>query len=108
MADTYNGWRNYETWAVGLWLDNDEGTHSYWRQAARESYRDAEATCGLTRKQAARADLADRLRAEVEEGAPEQSGLYADLLHAALSEIDWHEIAEGYLEDFGPDDEPTE
>ena len=24
MKDTYNGWKNWETWNVALWLDNDE------------------------------------------------------------------------------------
>ena len=26
MTDTeYNGWTNYETWNVALWIDNDQG-----------------------------------------------------------------------------------
>ena len=24
---TYNGWTNYETWAVGLWIDNEQGSY---------------------------------------------------------------------------------
>ena len=25
---TYNGWTNYETWNVALWMNNDEGFYS--------------------------------------------------------------------------------
>ena len=43
----YNGWTNYETWCVNLWLDNDEGTQNMVREWARECYEDA-VTAGPT------------------------------------------------------------
>ena len=31
--NTYNGWTNYETWNVGLWLGGDEGLYEVARRA---------------------------------------------------------------------------
>ena len=42
MTDTtYNGWHNYETWNVHLWLTNEEATYRYWRALAQLCRREA-------------------------------------------------------------------
>jgi hypothetical protein len=34
MADTdYNGWPNYQTWNVMLWMDNEESAYTLYRAA---------------------------------------------------------------------------
>lgn len=92
MSKGYNGWVNYETWLVALWLDNDCGSSDYWREVAEQLLEDDDA-------EDCRVFLAKRIEDEVKEGQPEVKGLYADLLGAALSEVDWDEIASHYLAD---------
>ena len=31
MCKEYNGHKNYQTWCVSLWLDNDEGLYNWAR-----------------------------------------------------------------------------
>lgn len=96
---TFNGWANYETWAVALWLDNDEGSYHYVRDLARDAYESASETTYATQGQAAAWALAETLKAEHEEGATfalgddEPASVFSDLLSASLGRVDWHEIA---------------
>jgi hypothetical protein len=96
----YNGWTNYETWCVNLWLGNDQGSDEYWRETAQEIWNEAETEHSFTRDERATLDLADRLKDEIEENNPiTEAMLYSDLLSAAISEVNWYEIAEHFIYD---------
>lgn len=102
MADkTYNGWTNYETWAVKLWMDNEQSSYRYWKSTTQEMWDEAEATSYSTREQSASRDLADKLKEEFEENNPlaSEASVWSDLLGAALCEVNWREIAENLLEE---------
>ena len=100
---TYNGWTNYETWAVNLWLGNAEPSCHYWLEQAQSHKRDAPSrleVCegGWTATEMARFRLAEQLKFEIADASPlKEPSLYSDLLNAALSEVDWAEIAESLL-----------
>ena len=93
-AKTYNGWTNYETWCTKLWMDNDEYSYREYQRMARSANSAYE--------------LAKMIEAEHEEMMPELTGVFADLLGAAMSEVNWDEIAEHMYEDEHEDDEEEE
>lgn len=121
---TYNGWTNYETWNVKLWIDNEEGDYRYWLERVaeiKEENTDDCESCAGTGMQAdvdepcpkcegtghvvdidaARYALMTALKDWVEERNPigDQASMYSDLLGAAISEVNWYEIAQAMLED---------
>lgn len=118
---TYNGWTNYETWAVALWIDNEQGSQEMAQELARDARREASEHVNVKSGiwDAARAEvyiLSDALREWVRDTPQEDGGLLpdlgatlaADLMGAALDEVDWHEMAEHYLADLPADETSDE
>jgi len=102
---TYNGYTNYETWAVNLWLDNDQGTYNMVREWAEDAIKQS-------RHESRRAEgiLADMLKDYIQEENPlaSDASLFSDLLSVAISEVNFYEIAENALEGMQDEDEETE
>lgn len=84
----YNGWTNYETWVVNLWMSNDSGSVDYWDEQSREFLDEADGD-----KDDAAYMLAQRLENDHTDLMPETVDVFADLLGHALRMVDWREIA---------------
>lgn len=108
MSDeTYNGWKNYPTWAVNLWLSNHEGLYNYCAGIASMTGEQTESDSPYwTLAESKLYSLADHLKEFVtnteDDGgiSPDLGATFAaDLLGYALECVDWHEIAAAWLED---------
>jgi len=101
MSD-YNGYTNYETWAVSLWISNDQALQAAFNERAEDNLRRARMypVDYLSISADARIGLADEVKAWAEDAAPDLgASLWADLLGAALGEVDWADIADNMLSD---------
>ena len=101
-SDTsYNGWSNYETWVVNLWLGNDEGSYNTCRTLAQRCFEGAVADQVLIRKERACYQLANELKEMLEDGNPlaSEASVYSDVLNASISEVNWKEIANSLLQE---------
>lgn len=92
--ETVEGWSNYPTWAVNLWLANDRKLYDETRAlvagvvttATRSDWVDTH-----------RGDVARALKARIEPRAPELKSPFDSLLSYALSEVDWYELAQEWI-----------
>lgn len=90
----YNGYRNYETWLVNLWLDNGDSVC-----CLASDFRDLH-------------DFSNAIRDELNDRATDiigTTGMFSDLLGRALQAVDWRAIAEhqadGYFDESDDDDD---
>jgi hypothetical protein len=97
FKETYNGWTNYETWCLNIWIDNDQ----YLAERKAELIR--EVTLHYDDKQAYELSLLlENMVEELKDNALEV-GLLSDLLGGAIGKINFFELAEHYIEDFNED-----
>lgn len=101
-----NGWTNYETWAVSLWIGNGEGSFRQWNEMAREAIVDSEDNLQVVRgiwdrRQASVYALEDQLENYFDEQNPlkDSTTVWIDLLNKALSAVNWQEIATNLVND---------
>ncbi len=98
---TYNGYANYETWLVAMWIDNDQANIDYWMDVAKHQYNSAKDQKYFTKKEEAIISLAEYMKEYYEDRMPESDdigGFWSDMLHAALGSVDWHELAGKYMD----------
>ncbi len=96
----YQGWSNYPTWNVALWINNDQGLYEMVKEEVsylREEFEDEEGREG-TYKDAV-VTLSRTLEEYFEEQVPTLDGAFGDLLGWAMGEVDWREIAETMFEE---------
>lgn len=97
MSDTtYQGWSNYATRTVNLWLSNDEGDYRFWTATARQALSDHDGD-----SDAAARYVADAVRETLGEMADASGvdGVLGDLLSGAIDDVDCEEVAQSWVGD---------
>ncbi len=85
-GEEYQGWANHATWAINLSLTNDEGSAGLLRDIIANSLGDDHAA-------------AEGIKRYIEEEMPDLGNTFwADLLNAALGDVNWLEIIENNKE----------
>jgi hypothetical protein len=98
---TYNGYANYETWLISVWIDNEQHTIDGWLDVAKHYYDIAEDQKYFTKKEEAIITLSGDMAEWYGDNMPDScdiGGLWTDLIHAALGSVDWYELAAKYMD----------
>lgn len=85
--DGYNGWKNYETWNVNLWIQNDEGFYSHMVEELRSILETHESDW----ENVSLAEVRGLIREVIGSKTP-------DGVRTTDAKIDWLEISDALLE----------
>jgi len=100
QAGTHEGYKNYETWAVALYINNDRGEYEYWTEQVEDLKSEGGAPSEVwTPEESVKFGLADLMKTyfeEMLEGVDLMSP-FSELLNGALGEVYWDEVAEDFL-----------
>jgi hypothetical protein len=105
----YNGWSNRETWAVALWINNDQYMQEQAEDYARTSLEEhtdedgdvsGAVTCAAESLEYWMTNLLDfrEYREEYGTDMPDSLRVMREDI-GSLYRVDWHEIAESFISD---------
>ena len=97
MSEEYNGWKNRETWAVNLWVENDQESFNIHKAHMMSVYRDHK----LEPMHKLVMILADAYQEYIENKLrlvlTYEDGLMRNDI-GSLYRVDWHELARYWVE----------
>ena len=105
MCEEYNGWTNRETWALALWLDNDEGLRALTEDMISDAIFAANEGGEVHQVAQALQEMTEELLTASGYEFSHGSEITRELIEVAedigsLYRVDYAEIARGYVADF--------
>jgi hypothetical protein len=111
MSEQYNGYTNYETWAIGLLIDNNRETQAYWHEQASECFESSLPEEQFSRSEVAAIALSHKLKEEFENDTehiqlfiknriPENLYIWRETAKTSYRGMDWVEALTNLMADY--------
>ena len=97
VTESYNGWKNYETWCINTYFGDDEYiTEEIIADIYEEEKDKQQVIYEFTER------FKDYVTEYIDDNVPSNinSGLIGDLLGSAIQKIDFYELAKTYVDDY--------